>query len=214
MRRVIALIVTVSVLSWWRKWRTIHALKAIRPLSHIVGLILRTESKQIVKVKPSLFPFTWKGVVIAFLGVLLLAGSLTFESLLMIWSASALASRASLSVIAIGALIVLVGAARRSMYSYQLTDSHIVIQKQLFGRSVRRIPFTSISDVEVSQSVVGRLVGYGNVVPVTKSGYGLVRGMDASENLVGEMTNVPNPDRVAGVIMTRASQAARAMVNQ
>jgi hypothetical protein len=53
--------------------------------------------------------------------------------------------------------------------------------------------------------LVGRLAGYGNIAPVTKSGYGLVRGMERAENMVAEMTNVSNPDRVADLIMARAS---------
>jgi hypothetical protein len=79
------------------------------------------------------------------------------------------------------------------------------VQKQLFSRNIRRIPFSSLSDVEVSQTFIGRLAGYGNIAPVTKSGYGLVRGMDRTENVVAEMTNVPNPDKVADLIIARAS---------
>jgi uncharacterized membrane protein YdbT with pleckstrin-like domain len=101
--------------------------------------------------------------------------------------------------------MILIGAVRRNMYTYQITDSDLIIQKQLLGRSLRRIPFISISDVEVSQSIAGRLARYGNIVPITKSGYGLVRGMDKSENKVAEMTNVPNPDKVANLILSRAS---------
>jgi len=96
------------------------------------------------------------------------------------------------------------------MHTYQITNSQILIQKQLLSRSVRKIPFVALSDVEVSQTLFGRLAGYGNIVPISKSGYGLVHGVDHTENLVAEMTNVPNPDRVANLIMSRVSVMATA----
>jgi uncharacterized membrane protein YdbT with pleckstrin-like domain len=109
--------------------------------------------------------------------------------------------------------MILIGAVRRNTYTYQLTQSDLIIQKQLLRRSLRRIPFASISDVEVSQSLAGRLAGYGNIAPITKSGYGLVRGMEQTENLVAEMTNVPDPDKVANLILSRTSQAHRPAVH-
>jgi uncharacterized membrane protein YdbT with pleckstrin-like domain len=102
-------------------------------------------------------------------------------------------------------LAILIGVVRRNMYTYILTDSEMVVQKQLLSRSVRRIPYASLTDVEVSQTIIGRMAGYGNIAPVTKSGYGLVRGVNRAENLVSEMANVPNPDKVADIILTRAS---------
>jgi uncharacterized membrane protein YdbT with pleckstrin-like domain len=97
-------------------------------------------------------------------------------------------------LIALGLLGVLVGAIRRNMFTYLISDRDVVVQKQLFRRSVRRIPFASISDLQVSQTPIGRLAGYGSIAPVTKSGYGLVRGMDRAENVVQEMINVPKPE--------------------
>ena len=98
---------------------------------------------------------------------------------------------------------MLIGVVRRNSFTYLITDSDVVVQKQLLRRSVRRIPFSSISDVQVSQSLVGRLARYGDVVPVTKSGYGLVRGTEPGENIVAEMADVPNPDKVTDLIMSR-----------
>ena len=94
----------------------------------------------------------------------------------------------------------------RNAFTYLITDSDVVAKRQLLRRSVRRIPFSSISDVQVSQSIVGRLAKYGDLVPVTKSGYGLVRGTEPGENIVAEMTNVPNPDKVADLIMSKRTR--------
>lgn len=56
---------------------------------------------------------------------------------------------------------------------------------------------------------MGRFMGYGDIVPVTKSGYGLVRDVEyQSESTVAEMTDVPDPDRVADLIMNRVEETA------
>lgn len=174
---------------------------------------MSNENSQVIKIKPSIVPFAWKGLLVVLLGIVLFASTFLLQPLFTRPFGSMLILM-TLGLIGLGLLMILAGAVRRNMYTYQLTDSHIVIQKQLLGRSVRRIPFASISDVEISQSFVGRLAGYGNIVPITKSGYGLVRGMDPTENIVSEMTNVPNPDKVANLIMSRASPTARVAVNQ
>ena len=158
---------------------------------------------QVVKIKPSLVPFVWKGYVLVLLGLVFYLGMLGLK--LRFPLSSLLLDYATLGLIGLGLLGILIGTVRRNAFTYTITNSEIVVQKQLFSRSARRIPFASISDVEVSQSFIGRLAGYGNIAPVTKSGYGLVRGSDPAENKVSEMTYVPKPDRVAALIISRAS---------
>ena len=176
---------------------------------------MSAENKQVIKIKPSLVPFAWKGVLVILLGLVLSVGLFVFQSLLpFLFGFGYLLTFAGLGLVGLGFLMVLIGLVRRNMYTYQLTDSDVIIQKQFLGRSVRRIPLASISDVEVSQTFVGRLAGYGNIVPITKSGYGLVRGMERTENIVAEMTNVPNPDKVANLIMSKVSAMARVAINQ
>jgi membrane protein YdbS with pleckstrin-like domain len=174
------------------------------------------QNDQLVKIKPSFVPFTWKGFLVVLLSLALYVGILLFQSLLPfpLFGFGYLLGFVFLGLAGLGLLMILIGAVRRNMYTYQLTQSDLIIQKQLLGRSVRRIPFASISDVEVSQSFVARLAGYGNIAPITKSGYGLVRGMEPTENVVAEMTNVPNPDKVANLIMSRASLVRRVAVDQ
>jgi uncharacterized membrane protein YdbT with pleckstrin-like domain len=164
------------------------------------------ESKPAIKIKPSLVPFTWKGGLLVLLG-LLLYGVLTFQRRLPFpaYLPPLILGYAVLGLVGLGLLGILGGVVRRNMFTYLITESDLIVQKQFFSRSVRRIPFASISDVQVSQTFIGRLAGYGNIAPVTKSGYGLVRGKDRSENIVAEMTNVPKPDKVADLIITRAS---------
>jgi uncharacterized membrane protein YdbT with pleckstrin-like domain len=162
---------------------------------------LSAQEKQDIRIKPSLVPFAWKGFVVVLLGIVVYGVSSVFQFPLP--NADSLLRYAALALIGIGFLGVLIGAVRRNAFTYLITDSDVVVKKQLLRRSVRRIPFSSISDVQVSQTIAGRLAGYGDVAPVTKSGYGLVRGSEPGENTVAEMTNVPNPDRVAELIMSK-----------
>ena len=162
---------------------------------------MSAQAKQDIRIKPSLVPFAWKGFVVVLLGIVVYAVSYVFQFPLP--HADSLLRFAALGLIGIGLLGVLIGAVRRNAFTYLITDSDVVVKRQLLRRSVRRIPFSSISDVQVSQSVVGRLAGYGDIIPVTKSGYGLVRGTERGENMVAEMADVPNPDKVADFIMSR-----------
>jgi uncharacterized membrane protein YdbT with pleckstrin-like domain len=162
---------------------------------------LSAQAEQDIKIKPSFVPFAWKGSVVVLLGLVVYGVSFLFQSTLS--SAGSLLRYAALALIGIGLLGVLIGVVRRNAFTYLITDSDVVVKRQLLRRSVRRIPFSSISDVQVSQSIVGRLARYGDVVPVTKSGYGLVRGSEPGENIVAEMADVPNPDKVADLIMSR-----------
>ena len=162
---------------------------------------MSAQGKQDIKIKPSFVPFAWKGFVVVLLGLVVFGVSFLFESSLS--SVGSLLRYVALGLVGLGVLGMLIGVVRRNAFTYLITDSDVVVQRQLLRRSVRRIPFSSISDVQVSQSIVGRLANYGDIVPVTKSGYGLVRGTEPGENIVAEMADVPSPDEVADLIMSR-----------
>jgi uncharacterized membrane protein YdbT with pleckstrin-like domain len=162
---------------------------------------LSAQAKEDIKIKPSFVPFAWKGFVVVLLGLVVFGVSFLFESSLS--SVGSLLRYVALGLVGLGVLGMLIGVVRRNAFTYLITDSDVVVQRQLLRRSVRRIPFSSISDVQVSQSIVGRLANYGDIVPVTKSGYGLVRGTEPGENIVAEMADVPSPDEVADLIMSR-----------
>jgi uncharacterized membrane protein YdbT with pleckstrin-like domain len=158
---------------------------------------LSVQAKEDIEIKPSFVPFAWKGFLVVLLGLVVFGVSFLFSS------AGFLLMYVALGLVGLGVLGMLIGVVRRNAFTYLITDSDVVVQRQLLRRSVRRIPFSSISDVQVSQSIVGRLANYGDIVPVTKSGYGLVRGTERGENIVAEMADVPSPDEVADLIMSR-----------
>ena len=165
-----------------------------------------------IRIKPSVVPFVWKGVIVIFFGLILYLALLTVS--LPFSFPFVYIQNGVLSLAGSGFLGVLIGLVRRNTFTYLITDQAVIVQRQLLRRSVRSIPFRSISDMEVSQSFVGRIMGYGNIAPVTKSGYGLVRGMDRSENDVAEMTNVPKPDQVANIILSKISAALKQSATQ
>jgi len=158
-------------------------------------------STQEIRIKPSLVPFTWKAVIVILVGLAVYVASLLLR--LPLQALGLLFRLTGLALVCLGVLGMFVGVIRRNMYTYVISDSDLVLQKQLLRRSIRRVPFSSITDVQVSQGLAGRFAGYGNVVPVTKSGYGLVRGTEPGENVVAEMVDVPKPDKVAQLIISR-----------
>ena len=174
------------------------------------------DQSETIKIKPSFIPYVWKGLTLVVLGVIVsMAASMIPVPLSLSFRAfGTLIGYVAFALIVLGLLGVLVGAVRRNMFTYVIGDRDVVVQKQLLRRSVRRIPFASISDLQVSQTLIGRLAGYGNIAPVTKSGYGLVHGMDRSENVVQEMINVPKPDKVADLIMSKVSTIPQPSVRQ
>ena len=172
-----------------------------------------SDQSKLTKIKPSLIPYVRKGFALIVLGLLVYAATLVVPLPPPLLTVGPLVGYVVLALIVLGLLGFLVGAVRRNMFTYLIGDRDVVVQKQFLRRSLRRIPFSSISDLQVSQTLTGRLMGYGNIAPVTKSGYGLVRGVDRSENVVQEMINVPKPDKVADLIMSKASTTGEEQID-
>ena len=71
-------------------------------------------------------------------------------------------------------------------FTYFLTNKRIVIYKKFITISTRQIQYDDISDVVVDQGIFGRIFGFGNVIPITKSGLGL--GMQGWQTGMGWRT--------------------------
>ena len=81
-----------------------------------------------------------------------------------------------------------VDAYRRS-FTYYLTDNRIVIQGNfLMNRSERQVRYNHIEDIKMEQGVVGTILGYGTVLPLTGSGLGT--GSDETMVIAGSGAEV------------------------
>ena len=58
-------------------------------------------------------------------------------------------------------------------FTYYLTNKRILLYRKFITISSRNIQYDDLSDVVVQQGILGRLFGFGNVIPITKSGLGL-----------------------------------------
>ena len=81
-----------------------------------------------------------------------------------------------------------VDAYRRS-FTYYLTDNRIVLQSRfLMNRSERQVRYNHIEDIKMEQGIIGTIVGYGTVLPLTGSGLGT--GSDESMIIAGSGAEV------------------------
>lgn len=71
---------------------------------------------------------------------------------------------------AISFLIVTLYAGSHTFY---ITNERIILKKRFIQRDSREIFYEKISDVSLHQGIFGRIFNFGNVVPVTQSGFGM-----------------------------------------
>ena len=90
---------------------------------------------------------------------------------------------------AVGLIGLLSVDAYRRSFTYYLTDNRIVIQGNfLMKRSERQVRYNHIEDIKMEQGIVGTILGYGTVLPLTGSGLGT--GSDESMIIAGSGVEV------------------------
>ncbi len=90
---------------------------------------------------------------------------------------------------AVGLIGLLSVDAYRRSFTYYLTDNRIVIQGNfLMKRSERQVRYNHIEDIKMEQGIVGTILGYGTVLPLTGSGLGT--GSDESMIIAGSGAEV------------------------
>jgi hypothetical protein len=90
---------------------------------------------------------------------------------------------------AVGLIGLLSVDAYRRSFTYYLTDNRIVIQGNfLMNRSERQVRYNHIEDIKMEQGIVGTILGYGTVLPLTGSGLGT--GSDESIIMAGSGAEV------------------------
>ncbi len=68
--------------------------------------------------------------------------------------------------------LALVELYRRS-HRYFITNMRLVLKGGLIMKRERTLRYDRIADVDYSQGILGRVFNYGNIIPVTQSGFGL-----------------------------------------
>lgn len=90
---------------------------------------------------------------------------------------------------AVGLIGLLSVDAYRRSFTYYLTDNRIVIQGNfLMNRSERQVRYNHIEDIKMEQGIVGTMLGYGTVLPLTGSGLGT--GSDETMVIAGSGAEV------------------------
>jgi len=91
-------------------------------------------------------------------------------------------------------------------FTYYLTNKRIVIYRKFITISSRQIQYDDISDVVVDQGIIGRIFGFGNVIPITKSGLGTgIVGWQAGGGRVGPSGTIVVGGPVGGQVVPVAS---------
>lgn len=78
---------------------------------------------------------------------------------------------------------------------YTLTDKRIIIKRGLFNKEKISMPYAKVQDIDVSQSVLERILGAGDIV--------IYGGRDNVETILDE---VPNPREVEEIILNQVNQ--------
>jgi len=134
--------------------------------------------------------------------------------------------------------IVLIELYRRS-HRYFITNYRIIMRKGFISREERDLIYDRITDVYVSQSLLGRIFNFATVIPITASGFGMgeemgMAGVHAASTRGGGMIGIgagtgrgvnrpraatyfsfygiSKPSRVRGLIFSRQLQAREAPI--
>ena len=164
----------------------------------------------------------WWGLVLAIPLVLYILDISSWPlvlSVLLCAAGSFLALRCGVGPGALGALAIaggLIGLfltdAYRRGHKYYITDQRILMVKEFFTRDERSLRYEAITDVVVHKGLLGRLLGFGDVIPVASSGLSHPPGESgepgAADRALGlpragafmRLLGVPRPEEVGNLI--------------
>jgi len=120
---------------------------------------------------------TFKPEKLAFLTYFLISGIFIIIGIGVAYLGSVAASSLGLLVglffLGVGILGVVITLCYLNAFRYYVTDKRIIVYRKFISISTRQVQYDDISDVVVDQGLFGRIFGFGNVIPITKSGLGL-----------------------------------------
>ncbi len=79
---------------------------------------------------------------------------------------------------------LLVEAYRRS-HKYIISNQRIIFKGGIFSKHERTLRYDKISDINAKQTIIGQIFGFGTIIPISQSGFGL--GSDKSMAAGGVM---------------------------
>jgi uncharacterized membrane protein YdbT with pleckstrin-like domain len=170
-----------------------------------------------LKLKPALIPYLGKsvGLLLASIALLVLGRSDTLEFILstiapfpvksipdIVTAICSILSLAGVVTAIIAAISFITAQVYRNANTYLLTRDRIIIRRSLISSIRREIPYSKISDVTIDQTLLGRIFGYGDVIPISISGFGIIeQERYPSEKRLDQLDSVAKPRDVSQRIL-------------
>jgi uncharacterized membrane protein YdbT with pleckstrin-like domain len=112
-------------------------------------------------------------------------------------------SLAGVTTVIITGISFIIAQIYRNANTYLLTHDRIIIRRSLLSSIRREIPYSKISDVTIEQTLLGRIFGYGDVIPISISGFGIT-GQERypSEKRLDQLDSVAKPREISQRILT------------
>ncbi len=154
--------------SWYEFWRFLYGNLASGYVLMALGLVL-------VGIIAAVLLIRWS-VAFAYAGVALATIALTAT----FWDGAARLEVGVPTVLAaFGGLGALGVEGRRRSHVYRITNLRILFSGGFWVKKERQVRYDHITDLDGTQSLLGRVLGFGTIIPVTASGFGL--GEDTSQ---------------------------------
>jgi membrane protein YdbS with pleckstrin-like domain len=155
--------------SWWQFWRFLYGNAPAAYVYVVAGLAVLGAALSVITVRWRIFIWYLAAGVGA---VAVTAVVFAHEYRAMLPAALAATAPPALLVVELD---------RRS-HRFLLTNLRVLFRGGVVVRRERQLRYESITDLDSHQGPLGRLFGYGTLIPVTQSGFGL--GADSSQALV------------------------------
>lgn len=138
----------------------------------------------------------WKPVVWAFWDGLVGGAALIIASCMLLQYPFTVARNIAGAGVALGAVMMLLAFARAAANTYILTESHVRRVYRLIAVRIDEAPLTEVTNIVVERSLIGRILGFGDV------------RCDTAGTMFGGVLfkGVKNPEEVAEAIKARANQ--------
>ncbi len=171
-------------------------------LGILLAVVFRTEWWQTAEEGKWFEVWTWlygntaSAVVYMFIGLLLMGAIIAVAAIrwrtffayalvgLLVTAAMIVLDVAAEQVVPLGLAVaslpfLLTAELDRRSHQFVLTNLRIVFRGGMFVRHERQLKYESITDLDGSQGLFGRIFDFGTLIPITQSGFGL--GSDSSE---------------------------------